>query len=209
MESPNLYVRSKQKKYLLKLLLQRQQILQNQDKLITTIHGSLLEIKSLGVLIIGKSGVGKSDATLDLITTGAKLVADDVVEIELAQTGELTGTAPDKTKDLMEIRGLGIINVKDLFGNKHILDNKNIDMAIELTEWDSNVEYDRLGIEENNYNILGVELPYILLPVTTIRNAATIIELAVRNQIFQQNNPNSKDNILKQLNNVDSSKGDK
>ncbi|MGB2691111.1 MAG: hypothetical protein WBB48_01390 [Thermodesulfobacteriota bacterium] len=183
--------------------------MQNQDKLITTIHGSLLEIKSLGVLIIGKSGVGKSDATLDLITTGAKLVADDVVEIELAQTGELTGTAPDKTKDLMEIRGLGIINVKDLFGNKHILDNKNIDMAIELTEWDSNVEYDRLGIEENNYNILGVELPYILLPVTTIRNAATIIELAVRNQIFQQNNPNSKDNILKQLNNVDSSKGDK
>lgn len=183
--------------------------MQNQDKLITTIHGTLLEIRSLGVLIIGKSGIGKSDTALELITTGAKLVADDVIEIELTQTGELTGTAPDKTKDLMEIRGLGIINIKDLFGNKNILGNRNIDMVIELTLWDSNDEYDRLGIEDNNYNILGVELPYILLPVTTIRNAATIIELAVRNRIFKQANPNSRDNILKQLNNVDPSKGDK
>ena len=183
--------------------------MRNQDKLTTTIHGTLLEVKSLGVLIIGKSGVGKSDTALDLINTGAKLIADDVVEIKLADTGELSGTAPDKTKHLMEIRGLGIINIKDLFGNKNILDNRNIDMVIELTLWDSNVEYDRLGIEDNHYNMLGVELPYILLPVAPIRNAATIIGLAVRNQIFQQSNTNSRDNILKQLNNVDPPIGDK
>lgn len=181
----------------------------NQDKLFTIIHGTLLDVKNLGVLIIGKSGVGKSETALELINTGAKLISDDVVEVKLTHTGELIGTAPDQTKHLMEIRGLGIINIKDLFGNKNILDNRNIDMVIELTLWDSNVEYDRLGIEGKNYNILGVELPYILLPITPIRHTATIIELAVRNHIFKQNNPKSKDNILKQLNNVDPPIGDK
>lgn len=169
----------------------------------------MLEIKGLGVLLIGKSGIGKSDNALELITKGAKLIADDVVEIKTEKPGEIIGTASEQIKHLMEIRGLGIINVKDLFGNKHILDNKNIDIVIELAEWDCNIEYDRLGIEESNYNILGVELPYLLLPLTPNRNTATIIELASRNHLFKQANPNSRDNILKQLNNVDPPIGDK
>jgi HPr kinase/phosphorylase len=181
--------------------------LQNQNKFVTTIHGTLLEIKSLGILIIGNSGVGKSDNALDLITNGAKLIADDVVEIKVGQTGEIIGSAPEKTRHLMEIRGLGIINVKDLFGNQHILDNINIDMIIELTQWDPNIEYDRLGIEENKYNILGVELPYLLLSVTPGRNTATIIELAARNQIFKLTNPKNREKISEQLKNADSSRG--
>ncbi|MEX1000430.1 MAG: HPr kinase/phosphorylase, partial [Thermodesulfobacteriota bacterium] len=88
-----------------------------------------------------------------------------------------------------------------------ILENRNIDMIIELTQWDSNVEYDRLGIEESKYNILGVELPYLLLPVIPGRNTATIIELAARNQIFKLTNPNNREKISEQLKNADSSRG--
>jgi len=183
--------------------------LQNHKKIFATVHGTLLEIQSLGILIIGKSGVGKSDNALDLITRGAKLITDDVVEITVGQSGKLIGTAPDRTKHLMEIRGLGIINVKDLYGDNHILDNRNIDMVIELTKWDPNVEYDRLGMEENNYNIMGVELPYLLLQVEVGRNTATIIELAARNQILKLTNSNSKERILEQLKNAETPRGAK
>lgn len=167
------------------------------NNLFTTVHGILLEVKGLGILIIGKSGVGKSDAALELITRGSKLITDDVVEITVGKSGELIGSGPDKTKHLMEIKGLGIINVMDLYGDKYILKNRDINMVIELTRWDSNIEYDRLGVEENYYNIMGVELPYLLLPIRPATNTATIIELAVRNQIFKSNNKRTDQEQLK------------
>lgn len=180
--------------------------MQNQDNPIKTVHGTLIETKGVGVLIIGKSGAGKSDTALELITAGAKLISDDVVEIKMSKKGELYGEAPSKTKNLMEIRGLGIINIKDLFGIRHILEKKNIDIVIELTLWDSSVEYDRLGIEGNKYKILGVELPYILLPTTNTRHTATIIDLAVRNLIFQERDTDSSDDNLVIINSLASDK---
>jgi len=181
--------------------------LQNQDNIVTTVHGTLLEISSVGVLLVGPSGIGKSDTAIELITTGAKLISDDVVVIKLSEKGQITGASPNKTKYLMEVRGLGIINIKDLFGSSFILENINIDMVIELAPWDSNNEYDRLCIEGNIYKILGVKLPYILLPLNNIRHAATIVDIAVRNHIFKQNHPESRDNILEELQNVNPLKG--
>ncbi|GJM16464.1 MAG: hypothetical protein DHS20C13_17910 [Thermodesulfobacteriota bacterium] len=170
--------------------------LQN-NNLFTTIHGILLEVEALGILIIGKSGIGKSDTALELITRGSKLITDDVVEITVGKSGELIGSGPDRTKYLMEIRGVGIINVMDLYGDKYILKNRDIDMVIELTRWDSNIEYDRLGVEENYYNIMGVELPYLLVSIRPGTNTATIIELAVRNQILKSNNKRTNQEQLK------------
>lgn len=161
----------------------------NQNENFKTVHGTLIENRGLGVLILGESGVGKSDCALDLINKGAKFISDDLVVISDAQSGGLKGSAPDKTKNLMEIRGLGIINIKDLYGDNKILNTVHIDMVIELTLWDSNIEYDRLGIEENKYKIMGVELPYILIPVQSGRNTSMIVDIAIRNEILNRQNP--------------------
>lgn len=155
---------------------------QNIGDSFTTVHGVLLEIHSLGVLIIGESGIGKSESALDLITRGSKLISDDVVEISKIDSDQLIGSAPDTIKHLMEIRGVGIINIKELYGLKNLLDKKKVDMVIELVKWDSDTEYDRLGIDESHYQILGVELPYKLIPVGLNRNTATILDVAVRYQ---------------------------
>ncbi|MCZ6638885.1 MAG: HPr kinase/phosphorylase, partial [Candidatus Dadabacteria bacterium] len=150
----------------------------------------------LGVLILGKSGIGKSENALDLINRGSKLISDDVVEIRKSVSGELFGNAPERIKHLMEIRGVGIINIKELFGKASVMDTKRIDMVIELTQWDLDTEYDRLGIDKNTYNIMSVELPYLLIPVKPGRNTATIIEVAARNQLLKLRGAHSTEKIL-------------
>lgn len=149
-------------------------------------HGVLIDIHRLGVLILGRSGIGKSECALDLIIKGSKLVADDVVEIRKVSTSKLIGTGPETIKYLMEIRGIGIVNIKDLFGTTSVMDKREIDMVIELDQWDKDKEYERLGIDTRTFSILDLEIPHVVIPVSPGRNISTIIEVAVRNQILKR-----------------------
>lgn len=151
----------------------------------TSIHGVLMDVYGIGVMIIGKSGIGKSECALDLIIRGHRLVADDIVNIKKKPPSTLYGMGSEIIKYHMEIRGLGIINIKDLFGVAAIRDRKLIEIVVELHEWDSKAEYDRLGIEEKTYTLLDVHIPYILIPVRPGRNITTIIEVAARNHILK------------------------
>jgi len=149
-------------------------------------HGVLIDIYRLGVLILGKSGIGKSECALDLVLRGAKLVVDDLVEIRRLGSSNLVGCSPQNIKHLMEIRGIGIINIKDLVGPTAVMDKREIDMVIELEHWDPKSEYNRVGDEYDHYEILNVKLPYLKIPVSPGRNISAIVEIAVRNQIYRQ-----------------------
>ena len=151
----------------------------------TSIHGVLMDVFGVGVLILGKSGIGKSECALDLILRGHRLVADDMVSIQKRSPSSLIGSGFDVIKHHMEIRGLGIINIRSLFGVEAIREQKKIELVLELMEWDTNREYDRLGFEEEKYPILGVELPMLRIPVTPARNLTTIIEVAARNHLLK------------------------
>ena len=166
----------------------------------TTMHGVLIDIHSMGVLITGRSGIGKSECALDLITKGSKLVADDVVEIRKIDQNTLLGSGPNNIKYLMEIRGVGIVNIKDLFGPASVMDEREIDMVIELNRWDQDVEYDRLGIEIKTFNIIEIEVPYVVIPVSPGRNVSSIIEVAVRNQILKSAGLDDRSALKKDLN---------
>lgn len=161
----------------------------------TTAHGVLLDVYGVGVLIIGKSGIGKSESALDLINSGSKLIADDIVEIRKTKSSRLTGIAPERIEHLMEIRGVGIINIKDLFGKASVMDRREIEMVIELVQWNPDTEYDRLGVDVNTFSILDVELPYLQIPLTPGTNTATIIEVAARNQLLRQRGVNSAEKL--------------
>ncbi|MBI2343648.1 MAG: HPr(Ser) kinase/phosphatase [Deltaproteobacteria bacterium] len=151
----------------------------------TCIHGVLLDVFGVGILIIGKSGIGKSECALDLILRGHRLVADDIVNIKKRPPAQLYGTGSEIIKYHMEIRGLGIINIKDLFGIAAIRDRKLIEVVVELMEWDPRIEYDRLGVDDQKYTVLDVHVPYIQIPVRPGRNITTIIEVAARNQLLK------------------------
>ena len=152
----------------------------------TTIHGVFVDVAGVGVLLLGKSGVGKSEAALDLVMRGHRLVADDVVEIRKRVPDLLIGSCSDILKHHMEVRGLGILSIKDLFGIAAVRDAKKIDLVIELSDWNADDEYDRLGIDELRYAILDVALPLLKIPVRPGRNIAAIIEVAARNQLLKQ-----------------------
>ncbi len=156
-----------------------------------SLHGVLMDILGVGVLILGESGIGKSESAMDLILRGHKFAADDIVEIRKVGTSTLIGAGPENIRYLMEIRGVGIINIKDLVGTVSVLEKREVDMVIELVEWEPDAEYDRLGLDQKSYKIMGVELPYIALPVSPGRNTATIIEVAVRTQILKMRGINS------------------
>jgi HPr kinase/phosphorylase len=151
----------------------------------TSIHGVLIDVFGVGILILGKSGIGKSECALDLILRGHQLVADDMVYIQKRSSSSLIGSGFDVIKHHMEIHGLGIINIRSLFGVEAIRERKKIDLVIELMEWDTHLEYDRLGFEEGKYPILEVELPKLRIPVTPGRNLTTIIEVAARNHLLK------------------------
>lgn len=145
-----------------------------------TIHGVLVEIFGSGVLLLGDSSVGKSETALDLIIRGHRLVADDVVVIKKMVTG-LLGTSPENIRHFMEIRGLGILDIGRLYGLGSVKTEEYIDLVIDLQAWKSNEEYERLGMDEKHYDILGVPIPMVTIPVKTGRNMAMIIEVATRN----------------------------
>lgn len=145
-----------------------------------TCHGVLVDIYGVGVLITGESGVGKSECALELIKRGHLLVADDVVDI--ARVGHrLRGEAPEIVRELMELRGIGLVNIKSIFGIGAVLRRKTIDMVIRLELWSPEKDYDRLGNRNETQNILGIELPLTVMPVRSGRNLAIIVEIAARN----------------------------
>lgn len=143
-----------------------------------TIHGVLVDVYGEGVLITGESGIGKSEAALELIKRGHRLVSDDAVEIRKVSDETLIGTAPAITKHFIELRGIGMIDVKALFGVESILDTANIDMVIKLEEWDREREYDRLGLDDNYTEFLGNKVVCYSIPIRPGRNLAVIVEAA-------------------------------
>ncbi len=149
------------------------------------VHGVLVQVFGIGVLIIGESGIGKSEAALDLVLRGHKLVADDVVVLERSEEGIL-GRPPEIGADLLEIRGLGIINVKVLYGDSAVISVCSVGLVIELEEWKAGTYYSLLGLRERRYRLLGENIPYLKLPVRPGRNMATLIEVAARNQTLKQ-----------------------
>ncbi|HJZ86408.1 MAG TPA: HPr(Ser) kinase/phosphatase [Polyangia bacterium] len=151
----------------------------------TSLHGVLLDVLGVGILLLGKSGIGKSEAALDLVMRGHRLVADDIVDIRKRPPDTVFGSGHEIIRHHMEIRGLGIINIKDLFGIAAVRDTKKLELVVELVEWDENEEYDRLGVEELTYQILDVEIPMLRVPIRPGRNMTSIIEVAARNMLLK------------------------
>jgi len=150
-----------------------------------SLHGVLVDVYGVGVLLLGESGVGKSECALDLIVRGHRLVSDDVVIVRRRQ-GLLNGSSPDLTRYHMELRGLGIINIKDLFGVAAVRYTKDIELVIRLEAWKSSRSYDRLGIDTRTLRMMGVDVPYIVLPVALGRNLSVLIEVAARNSLLKR-----------------------
>jgi HPr kinase/phosphorylase len=150
-----------------------------------TVHGVLVDVYGVGLLLIGEGSIGKSESALDLIVRGHRLVSDDVVEIR--RRGDvLTGSAPELLRYHMELRGLGIINIKDLFGVVATRARKDVDLVVELEHWKEDGKYDRLGLDEQTISILGVPVPYLLMPVALGRNITILLEVAVRNLLLKR-----------------------
>lgn len=162
------------------------------------VHGVLMDIYGLGVLLLGDSGVGKSECALDLVVRGHRLVSDDVVEIK--RRGDvLLGTGPELTRYHMELRGLGIVNVKDLFGVASVRRNKFVEFVIRLDPWKPGKSYDRLGLDEKGHEVLGVALPYVEMPVGPGRNLSVLIEVAARNHLLKLKGYNPARELARRL----------
>ncbi|MBV1816540.1 HPr(Ser) kinase/phosphatase [Anaerosalibacter bizertensis] len=145
-----------------------------------TVHGVLVEVYGMGALLIGESGVGKSETALELIKRGHRLVADDTVEIKRVED-DIRGTAPELIRHFMEIRGIGIVDIERLYGVSAVKNWEFIDLVIELEFWDEEKEYDRIGLDEEYTEILGIKVPKLVIPVRPGRNTAMIVEVATRN----------------------------
>ncbi len=146
-----------------------------------TRHGVFVEVYGEGILLLGESGVGKSETAIELVKRGHQLIADDAVIIKKITSTNLTGTAPEVIRHFIELRGIGIINVRRIFGIGAIKETANIDMVVNIENWDSNKTYDRLGIDTQYEEILGVSLPSLTIPVKPGRNLAVILEVAAMN----------------------------
>jgi HPr kinase/phosphorylase len=149
------------------------------------VHGVLLDILGLGTLVIGESGIGKSECALDLVVRGHRLVADDAVELRCRAQSFIIGSCPELTRHHMEIRGLGLINVQDLFGVASTRTSKRVELVVQLERWEPGREYDRLGLDDRFYETLGVRIPMIRMPVAPGRNVAMLVEVAARNQLLR------------------------
>src|SRR5882757_3738026 len=151
----------------------------------TMIHAVLMDVLGLGVLLAGESGIGKSECALDLIVRGHRLVADDTVEIRRRQETILIGACPELTRHHMELRGLGVINIKELFGIASTRSSKRVELVVQLERWVPTRQYERLGLDDEHYEILGLRIPLIRMPVAPGRNIAILVEVAARNQLLR------------------------
>lgn len=164
----------------------------------STRHGVLVDVSDIGILLVGKSGIGKSETALELIKRGHRLVADDLVVLK--KVGDkVLGNAPKKIKNYMEIRGIGIINIPRMYGAGAVTDQKEIDLVIELENWDEEKEYDRLGVTEQTTEVMGEILPKLVIPVKPGRNLAIIIEVAARNLRLKSFGYNAATELLTKL----------
>ena len=165
----------------------------------TTMHGVLVEVYGVGVLLTGESGVGKSEAALELVKRGHRLVADDVVDIRRVSDNRLVGEAPEMIRHLMEIRGIGIIDVATMFGIGSVMRTRSIDLIVHLEHWVEGREYDRVGTDEKTQEILDVQVPMILLPIRPGRNVAVVLEVAARNLMLKQQGYNAVEALEKRM----------
>ncbi len=172
-----------------------------------SLHGVLVDVFGVGVLLLGESGSGKSECALDLVSRGHRLVADDVVEVVRRGDAIVIGQGSAQARHHMEIRGLGIINVRDLFGVTAIRTRKRIELVIQLESWRPDVEYDRLGIEERSQAILGVEIPRLRIPVSAGRSIAILVEVAARNHLLKLMGVHAARNFLSELGKADRGAG--
>ena len=163
------------------------------------VHGVLMDILSLGVLIIGDSGIGKSECALDLVVRGHRLVADDAVEVRRRGETDLIGTCPELTRHHMEVRGLGVINIRDLFGVAATRMSKRMELVVQLERWDAARDYDRLGLDENAWELFGVRIPLVHMPVAPGRNLAILVEVAARNQLLRARGLNAARDLASRL----------
>jgi HPr kinase/phosphorylase len=152
---------------------------------VRSIHGVLVDVFGVGVLLIGKSGIGKSECALEMVMRGHRLVADDVIDVSKKPPSTIVGSGNDLIRHHMEIRGLGIINIKDLFGISAIRETKRIDLVVVFEEWDTKKTYERLGVATLTHEILGVALPMVMIPVRPGRSLTSIVEVAARNQLLK------------------------
>ena len=164
-----------------------------------TAHGGLVEVFGVGVLILGKSGVGKSEATLELISKGHRLISDDTVEFKKLNDGRIIGRKNEFIKHNMEVRGIGVVDISRLSGMSAIRDRKRLDLVIELESWNDDEQYDRMGLEEKTYNILDTEIPYLKIPVRAGRNICILIETAAKNLRLKEMGYNSAKEFNKNL----------
>lgn len=151
----------------------------------TTLHGSLVDVYGIGLLFTGRSGIGKSETALDLIERGHRLVADDVVTAYRIRRGVIIGTGNELLQHFMEIRGVGIIDIPSMFGIRGIRMKKRIEVVVRLEEWDEKVDYERLGIEEKTTSVLGVDLPYVMIPIVPGKNLTVIAEIVALNHMVK------------------------
>jgi HPr kinase/phosphorylase len=164
------------------------------------IHGVLLDILGLGVLVVGESGIGKSECALDLVVRGHRLVADDAVELRCRAQSFVMGTCPELTRNHMEIRGLGMINVQDLFGVASTRTSKRVELVVQLERWEPGREYDRLGVDDNFYELLGIRIPMVRMPVAPGRNVAILVEVAARNQLLRSSGHHAARRLVERVN---------
>ena len=165
----------------------------------TTIHGVLVDVYGEGLLITGESGIGKSEAALELIRRGHRLVSDDVVEIRRPNNERLYGRAPSITQYLIELRGIGIIDVKSLYGVEAVKDEQRIDLVIKLEDWSKEKEYDRLGMTDEYMNILGIDVTCHSLPIRPGRNLAIICEAAAVNHRQKKMGYNAAEELYRRV----------
>lgn len=165
----------------------------------TAVHGVLVDIYGVGVLITGQSGVGKSETALELVKRGHRLVADDSVEIRQEDYDRLIGSSPPLIEHLLEIRGLGILNIMTLFGAGAVKNYKRISFIVNLEEWNDKKQYERLGIDEETMKIMDVQIPRVTIPVKPGRNLAVIIEVAAMNFRLKRMGVNAAENFSEQL----------
>ncbi len=163
------------------------------------IHGVLMDILGLGVLIVGESGIGKSECALDLVVRGHRLVADDAVDLRCRAQSFIIGTCPELTRHHMEIRGLGVINVQEMFGVASTRSSKRVELVVQLERWEPGREYDRLGVDDNFYETLGIRVPMIRMPVAPGRNVAILVEVAARNQLLRTRGHHAARRLVERL----------